>query len=63
MKSPIARICNQTGKQFEISVLEQELCEKLGESMPDVNPYERMREVMTYRNEKYVIDSIEELSI
>ncbi len=48
MKSLITKTCLQGNKKFEISVLEQELRDKLGVPLPDVHPYERMRELMNY---------------
>ncbi|MBI4253296.1 hypothetical protein HY623_03940 [Candidatus Uhrbacteria bacterium] len=44
------KTCKQSNKQFEISEREQELRKKLGVPLPVVHPYERMKELMTYRN-------------
>ena len=46
----VKKTCKLTGREFEISELEQELRKKFNVPLPDVHPYERMRELLSWRN-------------
>lgn len=52
----IKKICKISGREFEVSMLEQELRKKLtlscfgADALPDVHQYERMRSLMSWRN-------------
>jgi len=48
--SLIKKTCKLTGRAFEVSELEQELRKKFNAPLPDVHPYERMRELLSWRN-------------
>src|SRR3989339_1448663 len=47
---PITRTCKITGKEFEVSEQEQALRKKFGVELPDIHPYERLRYLLSFRN-------------
>jgi hypothetical protein len=47
---PIKKTCKISGREFEVSEQEQKLRTKFGDKLPDVHPYERMRELLSWRN-------------
>src|ERR1700752_1974505 len=48
------QICTETGAPFEISEREQEYCSKHGVPLPKVAPFERLRNILIFRNRMHL---------
>lgn len=48
--TPVTKTCKITGREFDVTEIEQRFCEQMGVPLPDICPGERIRRLMNERN-------------